>query len=102
MQLDSKVSHQVRVFDAFKNLQLICGFFDSFVIVRLESDLVDPKKHVSIAADFDCSERLLDLTGIHTSFMAISSPVSTLMQVYTFPYWPSPVVIIISVLMSGH
>lgn len=23
--------------------------------------------------------------------MAISSPVSTLMQVYTFPYWPSPV-----------
>lgn len=28
---------------------------------------------------------------LHTSFMAISSPVSTLMQVYTFPYWPSPV-----------
>ena len=26
-----------------------------------------------------------------TSFMAISSPVSTLMQVYTFPYCPSPV-----------
>lgn len=52
MQLDSKVSHQVRVFDAFKNLQLICGFFDGFVIVRLESDLVDPKKHISIAADF--------------------------------------------------
>lgn len=40
VELHSKVPHQVRVFDAFKNLQLIGGLFDRFVIVRLKSDLV--------------------------------------------------------------
>lgn len=44
MKLNSKVSHQVRVFNAFKYLQLICSLFDCFVIIWLESDLVDQKK----------------------------------------------------------
>lgn len=39
MELDSEVSHQVRVFNAFKYLQLICSLLDCFVIIRLESDL---------------------------------------------------------------
>ena len=40
MELDSEVSHQVRVFNAFEYFQLVCRLFDCFVIVRLESDLV--------------------------------------------------------------
>lgn len=43
MELDSKVSHQVWVFNAFKYLQLICSLLDCFVIIRLESDLVGNK-----------------------------------------------------------
>lgn len=99
MKLNSKVSHQVRVFNAFKYLQLICSLFDCFVIVRLESDLVEhqrkrKKKVTPLTAELRISKSYrIYFPGIRTSFMAISSPVSTLMQVYTFPYWPSPVII---------
>lgn len=44
MELYSKVSHQVRVFNAFKYFQLICGLLDCFVIVRLETDLIQQKE----------------------------------------------------------
>lgn len=46
MELHSEVSHQVRMFNAFKYLQLICSLLDCFVIIRLESDLVEDQKNV--------------------------------------------------------
>lgn len=46
VEFHSKVSHQVGVFNAFKNLQLICGLLNGFVIVWLESDLVESEKNV--------------------------------------------------------
>lgn len=46
VEFHSKVSHQVGVFNAFKNLQLICSLLNGFVIVWLESDLVDSEKNV--------------------------------------------------------
>lgn len=96
MELHSEVSHQVRMFNAFKYLQLICSLLDCFVIIRLESDLVEDQKNViPLTAHLliILKNYWIDFAGIHTSFMAISSPVSTLMQVYTFPYWPSPVIV---------
>lgn len=87
MELHSKVSHQVGVFNAFENLQLVCGLFDGFVIVRLEADLDDGVWMSGPTFSFSSVTK----DNQHTSFIAISSPVSTLMQVYTFPYWPSPV-----------
>lgn len=44
MELHSKVSHQVWVFNAFKYFQLICSLLDCFVIIRLESDLDEKHK----------------------------------------------------------
>ena len=43
MKLNSKVSHQIWVFNAFKYFQLICSLLDCFVIIRLEPDLVETK-----------------------------------------------------------
>lgn len=40
MELHSKVSHKIRVFNAFKYFQLICRLLNRFVIIWLESDLV--------------------------------------------------------------
>lgn len=40
VELHSEVAHQVWVFDAFKNLQLVGRLLDGFVIVGLKSDLV--------------------------------------------------------------
>lgn len=57
MELDSKVPHEVRVFDAFKYLQLICSLLDRFVIIWLETDLVEHKKgHNNTCRPNDCSE----------------------------------------------
>lgn len=39
VELHTKITNQIRVLDAFKNLQLISCFFDGFVIIRLESYL---------------------------------------------------------------
>lgn len=39
MELHTKITNQIRVFDAFKNLQFISCFFDGFVIIRLKSYL---------------------------------------------------------------
>lgn len=36
MELHTKVPNQVRVFNAFKNFQLVCSFFDCFVIIWLK------------------------------------------------------------------
>lgn len=44
MELNSKVSHQVRVFNSFKYFQLICSLLDCFVIIWLEPDLVESKE----------------------------------------------------------
>lgn len=44
MELYSKVSHQVRVFNAFKYFQLIRSLLDRFVIVRLETDLIQQQE----------------------------------------------------------
>lgn len=46
VELHSEVSHQVGVFNAFKNLQLVCGLLNGFVIVWLEADLVDGEGNV--------------------------------------------------------
>lgn len=40
MELDSEVSHQIWVFNAFKYFQLICRLLDCFVIIWLKPDLV--------------------------------------------------------------
>lgn len=50
MELNSEVSHQVRVFNAFKYFQLVCRLLDCFVIVGLESDLVVGKKVLPLPA----------------------------------------------------
>lgn len=39
VELHTKITNQIRVFDAFKNLQFISCFFDGFVIIRLKSYL---------------------------------------------------------------
>lgn len=39
MELHTKITNQIRVFDAFKNLEFISCFFDGFVIIRLKSYL---------------------------------------------------------------
>lgn len=39
MELHTKITNKIRVFDAFKNLQFISCFFDGFVIIRLKSYL---------------------------------------------------------------
>lgn len=44
MELNSKVPHQVWMFNAFEDFQLIRRFFDCFVIVWLKSDLGKKKK----------------------------------------------------------
>lgn len=44
MELNSEVTHQVWVLNAFKYFQLICSLLDCFVIIRLESDLVKKKR----------------------------------------------------------
>lgn len=96
MELYSKVSHQVWVFNAFKYFQLICSLLDCFMIIWLESDLFQQQEKKCVTSTSNVrpfSYFVTDTCEIHTSFMAISSPVSTLMQVYTFPYWPSPIVI---------
>lgn len=96
MELHSKVSHEIWVFNAFKDFQLVCRLLDCFVVVWLESDLVIEIEQMCATLSVRRLEPLSECywihrAGLHTSFMAISSPVSTLMQVYTFPYWPSPV-----------
>lgn len=45
MELDSEVTHQVWVLNAFKYFQLVCSLLDCFVIIRLESDLVENKEN---------------------------------------------------------
>lgn len=40
VELHSEVAHQVGVFDAFENLELVGRLLDGFVIVGLKSDLV--------------------------------------------------------------
>lgn len=39
VELHTKITNQIRVFDALKNLQFISCFFDGFVIIRLKSYL---------------------------------------------------------------
>lgn len=39
MELHTKITNKIRVFDAFKNLQFISCFFDGFVIIWLKSYL---------------------------------------------------------------
>lgn len=48
MELDSEVTHQVRVLNAFKYFQFVCSLLDGFVIIRLESDLDDDEGNVSM------------------------------------------------------
>lgn len=43
VKLDSKVSHQVWVFNAFEYFQLVRSLLDCFVVVWLESDLIGGK-----------------------------------------------------------
>lgn len=46
VELHSEVPHQVGVFNAFENLELVCRLLNGFVIVWLEADLVDGKRNV--------------------------------------------------------
>lgn len=48
MQLNSKVSHQVWVFNALKYFQLVCRLLDCFVIIRLESDLIEKQNKIKM------------------------------------------------------
>ena len=41
MQLNAKVAHEVGVFESLEYLQLVGGLFDGFVVVGLESDLLE-------------------------------------------------------------
>lgn len=43
VELHPEVAHQVRVFNAFENLELVGRLLDGFVIVGLKSDLVGHK-----------------------------------------------------------
>lgn len=49
VELHSEVAHQVRVFDAFENLELVGRLLDGFVIVGLKSDLVERQNAVLAA-----------------------------------------------------
>ena len=39
MQLHTKIPNQIGVLDAFEDFQFVCRFLDSFVVVRLKSNL---------------------------------------------------------------
>lgn len=48
VELHSEVPHQVGVFNAFEDLELVCRLLNGFVIVGLEADLVGGKRNVRV------------------------------------------------------
>lgn len=49
MELNSKISNEVWVFNAFEYFQLVCRLLDCFVIIWLESNLVSKKKSKNVS-----------------------------------------------------